>query len=200
MWILYTWIAAQIIVEVMPISSSSHLRLLEAWFKKAFSWDVSDYFNKRHISVSDAYHIFHLPTLLVVLYYFSPYWRTWFAEPSILMHIAFLVLISDAITICFYYLFKKYSISWPLIFGMCITALALLFTSTAEPMHLFLTGVGSMRCFWVRCKELLYCPVFLGSPLLPLQGAAWAFLYSKHFLSLGLFIYLSWCSQLPKAV
>lgn len=137
MVLLYIWIAAQIILEMLPISSSTHLRLLEQWFMRRFSWNINDYFRQLNITCADVYHVMHLPTLLVVLIYFSPYWLEWFKQPALLIQMGLRVLIVDVITICFYYLFKKYSISWPLIFGMSITALSLLLTSICDPMHLF---------------------------------------------------------------
>lgn len=137
MWLLYLWIATQIIIEMLPISSSAHLKIVETWFKRSFSWDVEEYFKKRNMALSDVYHFLHLPTLLVILLYFSPYWLGWFEQPAALMAIALRIIIANVITVCFYYLFKKYSISWPLIFGMSITALALLSTVTCDPIHLF---------------------------------------------------------------
>ena len=135
MMLLYIWMAAQIILEMLPISSSTHLRLLEQWFVRKFSWNITDYFKERNISLSDVYHFLHLPTLLIVLFYYSPRWISWFRVPAELQRVALLIFIADAITVCIYYLFKKYSISWPLLFGMCITALSLLLTSTCEPFN-----------------------------------------------------------------
>lgn len=134
MWLLYFWIAAQIIIEVLPISSSTHLRLLEQWFKHQFSWDIEQYFAHRNIAIKDVYYLLHIPTLLVVLLYFSPEWVNWFYQPALLIQIALRVFIAGLVTCAMYYFFKKNSISWPLIFGMSITMLALLATASCEPV------------------------------------------------------------------
>ncbi|CAN5211257.1 undecaprenyl-diphosphatase UppP [soil metagenome] len=133
MWMLYVWMAMQIIVEVLPISSSSHLRLLEAWFKRTFSWDVAEYFSKKNIALADVYYLLHLPTLGIVVFFFIPYLHMWFLQPGLLPRILIWVIVADVITACFYYLFKKYSIAWPMLFGLCITALALLYTGACDP-------------------------------------------------------------------
>lgn len=135
MLLLYLWIAVQIIIEMLPISSSTHLRLLEYWFKKKWNWDITFYFKQRTIELPDVYFVLHLPTLIVVLLYFSPYWLGWLYEPGLLAQIGLRVFIADAVTVCIYFLFKKYSISWPLIFGMSITGLALLLTGTCDPIN-----------------------------------------------------------------
>lgn len=121
MVLLYIWIAAQIILEMLPISSSTHLRLLEQWFARKYSWNITDYFTTRNISISDVYHFLHLPTLCIITICMWPLGRNWLLQPNIALG----VLSAGMITTIFYYLFKKYSISWPLLFGMCITALSL---------------------------------------------------------------------------
>ena len=135
MLLLYIWIAAQIILEMLPISSSTHLRLLEEWFARRFFWNITDYFKHRNIALSDVYHFLHLPTLLIVLFYYTPLLRSWSNEPQVLQRLALQIVIITIITAGIYYFFKRYSISWPLIFGMSITALALLFTGSCESLH-----------------------------------------------------------------
>lgn len=129
MVLLYIWIAAQIILEMLPISSSTHLRLLEEWFKRKYSWDIADYFKQRNVALTDVYYFLHLTTLCVVSAFLWPLWTSWFLHPKIVLG----VISANIITVCFFYFFKKYSISWPLIFGMCITAFSLIFTAPYKP-------------------------------------------------------------------
>lgn len=159
MVLLYLWMAAQIILEMLPISSSSHLRLLEQWFKRRFSWDIADYFKQRNIALTDVYHFLHVPTLLVVVHFFGSAWFRWLAQPELFVRIVIWVFIVNVITVTFYYLFKKYSISWPLFFGMCITALVLLLTGTC-------TGIGSNVNDW-NFTTAIYLGIVQGIALLP---------------------------------
>ena len=129
MLLVYIWMAAQIILEILPISSSTHLHLLEQWFKRRFSWDIAGYFKQRNLALSDVYYFLHLPTLCIVSLFLWPLWTSWFLQPKIVCG----VISANIITVCFFYLFKKYSISWPLVFGMCITALCLIITAPYKP-------------------------------------------------------------------
>lgn len=130
MILLYIWIAAQIILEMLPISSSTHLRLIELWFKRAFSWDIGTYFKQRSILLSDVYHFMHLPTLIIMVWYYHSLLRA--LDFQTLKHLIISIVIIDTITVAIYYLFKKYTVSWPLIFGMSITALVLLYTGSCS--------------------------------------------------------------------
>jgi undecaprenyl pyrophosphate phosphatase UppP len=151
--------AAQIILEMLPISSSTHLRLIELWYTRKFSWNIADYFKQRNIALTDVYHLLHLPTLLVVLYFFGSAWLQWLAQPELFARIVIWVCILNAITVAFYYLFKKYSISWPLLFGMCITALVLFLTGTC-------TQIESNAIYW-SFTTALYFGIVQGIALLP---------------------------------
>lgn len=150
MWQLYTWIATQVIIEMAPISSSAHLKLVETWFKRAFSWDVQDYFKKQNIALSDAYYFFHIPTLCVIVLFFARYGRGLTIQPHTLLRMILIVLIADAITFCCYYIFKKFSISWPLICGMCVTAITLLSTYLCDST---ITQVAPMAIIWLGLAQ-----------------------------------------------
>ena len=136
MVLVYIWMTTQIILEMLPISSSTHLRLLELWFKRRFSWDVADYFKRRNIALSDAYYFLHLPTLCIIFLFSMPLWKSWLINPKMLLCIT----LASFITVGFFYLFKKYSISWPLIFGMFVTSFSLIFSSSYV--------LGSELSFW----------------------------------------------------
>lgn len=128
MWLLYVWIATQIIIEMMPVSSSAHLKLGQWWFKKKYKWDVAEYFSKQNISLSDVYYVLHIPTLCVMVVFLARNYHVIFFDHLSFLHAAFGALIASFVTLCCYYLLKKFCISWPTIFGLAITALVLLYT------------------------------------------------------------------------
>ena len=99
------WIAVQIIIEMLPISSSGHLLLLEAWYKRYFSFEVKEYFLKQNIEIKDIYFLLHGPTLVVILLYF---WNQWisFVMPGIFLEIHWRpilwVALADGVVALFY--------------------------------------------------------------------------------------------------
>jgi undecaprenyl-diphosphatase len=127
MWYIYLWIAAQIIVEMVPISSSGHLVLLELLLKKYAAFDIKKYFDPKTIEA--IYYFLHGPTLLIVSgYFFSQWWNLVFTDTGIAWNLILCLLIADFITAIIYFLFKKYCISIPLGFGFIITMIALFST------------------------------------------------------------------------
>lgn len=134
MWLLYFWIATQVIIEMLPISSSGHLALVEAWFKRAFSWDVKEYFTVQNLALSDVYYFLHIPTLCVMLFFFMRYCFALVMPPALFARLLVALVLANIITVSCYYLFKKYSISWPVICGLSITSLVLLFTYNCNPI------------------------------------------------------------------
>ena len=62
--LFYFWIAAQIIAESFPISSSGH-QLLYAKIMHAFG-----IYNHNHMFHASIAHLLHIPTVVIVLIYF----------------------------------------------------------------------------------------------------------------------------------
>lgn len=117
----YLWIAAQIIAESFPISSSGHQLLIA----KTFSSTV---FNNTALYHSIA-NILHLPTLCIVLRYFFPainkVVRQWHIRS--LVQAGLLLFIVDAITAIFYFfIIPKVTATIVLLIGFIMTTLLLL--------------------------------------------------------------------------
>jgi undecaprenyl-diphosphatase len=129
MFYMYLWIAAQIIIEMLPISSSGHLALLELLLKKYASFDIKKFFASEKI-LQSIYYFLHGPTLLIVaIYFFSRWWNLFFRSNGIAWHLIVYLLIADFITGLMYLFSKKYKISIPLGLGFVITMIVLFSTS-----------------------------------------------------------------------
>ncbi len=136
---LYFWIATQIIIEMLPISSSGHLTVLELFLKKHASFDIKQYFDKS--TLQSFYYFLHGPTLLIICgFFFAQWWQLLFTPQGIAWHLVFYVLIADLITFLIYLLFQKYKIQFSLGLGFLITTAALFSTawcSCSKPLELF---------------------------------------------------------------
>lgn len=107
---------------------------MEECLRRVFSWDVQEYFRKRNITITQAYYFLHIPPLCVMLLFFACYCRGAFIQKGFPVYIILAIALADVITFGCYYLFKKYSISWPMICGMSVTACALLATYGCDPI------------------------------------------------------------------
>ena len=126
---IYLWICTQIIIELLPISSSSHLLLLETLYKRFFSFDIKTYFCDKKIDIQTFYYFLHIPTFLIILFFFYNQWISFVYDgSSIFLKPVIWVFCVDAIT-CFFYVGLRYSkISFPLLVGFIITGLSLITT------------------------------------------------------------------------
>jgi undecaprenyl-diphosphatase len=134
MYWLYIWITTQIVTESFPVSSSSHVRMLELLASKCdgflFLQSLPKHFDE----------FFHFPTLIVLAYFFRHRWigaithlrRTW---PIVLPLVARTAL-SCAVTVFFYLVFAvtHWNTFLPMSCGLVITAL-LLFSVRFAPRN-----------------------------------------------------------------
>lgn len=116
----YILIFIQVVIESLPLSSSTHVKL----FKKSVP-----FLNTTSSNTSAFDHMLHLPTVLIVALFF---WSRWFFLLRNIHRCRFIVLkliiltcIADIVTALFYYLFQIYPISLPLPYGLSITAFLL---------------------------------------------------------------------------
>ena len=117
---IYFWIAAQIIVEMLPVSSSTHLYVLQEFFKKRFT----------AIELKDFYYFLHLPTLIIITAYFGRSWLQLVFDAGTLNVKPFIwVIIADGITGISFLLMRKSKKEFPVCAGLCITAAALWLTA-----------------------------------------------------------------------
>jgi undecaprenyl pyrophosphate phosphatase UppP len=103
MILIYLWICAQIILEMVPISSSSHLLMLQNFFKRSYKVDIEDFFAHKKIPLKTIYYFLHGPTLVVVFWYFAPQWFSFvFKNNTVNMQPLIWIGIADSITLIFY--------------------------------------------------------------------------------------------------
>lgn len=125
MLVCYWLLIAQIVLESFPISSSSHVKLIESFLvAHGYSLDCSS-----TIMAND--HFAHGPTIAVIVFLFYSRWailvRHMFRWWRLIWSIVLRVGVADLITCCFYLLFKYYPPSSCMMpFGLCVTAGALL--------------------------------------------------------------------------
>src|SRR5665213_2115097 len=112
----YILIVLQIVVESLPISSSSHVHLLELGVCQV------------PLSSSVIYAL-HIPTALVLALYFFKRWFFMLAHlracAPIVGRLFLLGTLVDGITALFFVFVHKLHVDIPLGVGLCITALAL---------------------------------------------------------------------------
>lgn len=128
MFFVYVWIAAQIIIEMMPISSSGHLYLLQCLFAK--NGYMRHDFAQNNLNLKHFYYFLHLPTLLIVSGYFFWQWFLFvFHNGTVDITPLIWVICADSIT-GILFLIKPNAIDcFPVIIGFVITAYALMKTS-----------------------------------------------------------------------
>ena len=127
---IYCWIFAQIVLEMLPISSSSHLAILQSLFKKYFSFDVNNYFADKKIAIKPVYYYLHFPTLFIVLLYFGKHWLSLVFHDSIIDPTPIIwVMIADIITVLLYIMMHVIRIPFSIRIGFFITAMALFSTA-----------------------------------------------------------------------
>ena len=112
----YILIALQIVVESLPISSSSHVHLLEL--------------GMRGVPLpSSLMYALHIPTAIVLALFFCRRWLFMVSHvrvcAPILFKLCVLGAIVDGITAFFFVVFHYMPVTLPLGVGLCITAIAL---------------------------------------------------------------------------
>lgn len=158
MFYLYLWIAAQIIIEMLPISSSGHLTLLELWLKKYAGFDIKKVFHREE-TLKAVYYFLHGPTLvLITIYFFPQWWNLVFTPTGIAWHLILCLIIADLITFIIYLLFKKTRITLSLEVGFIITAVLLFSTAWCS---------GSTAITRIRFTDAVILGLVQGLALLP---------------------------------
>lgn len=128
--LIYIWMAAQIILEMFPISSSGHLQLLEVFYKKYADLDIPDFFKQRAVTLKTIYYFLHGPTLFVVLiYFFSQWYSLVFSIHGLNMRPILWVAIADFITLLLYLLLQRIKIPFSLGIGFIVTMMSLFYTA-----------------------------------------------------------------------
>jgi len=121
--------ATQIILEMLPISSSSHLLVFEKLVKRYFSCDIAKFFAQRNLTLKTIYYYLHVPTLIIVLLYFSSSWWSFIFHDQIIDFRPLIwIAIADSITLLFYLSMQYYHYTFTLRFGLLISAVALFST------------------------------------------------------------------------
>lgn len=130
MFFVYLWIATQIIGELLPISSSGHLALLECFFKRN-GFDIDHFFKQKNVDIKHFYYLLHVPTLLVITVYFAPQWFSMIFHNGIIdIQPIVWVMCADLIT-GILFLYKPSCIElFPIGLGFLVTAGIVLATGT----------------------------------------------------------------------
>lgn len=117
--ILFIWIL-QVILESLPISSSSHIYLMGRFSKK--------YLNRSLPEIPEYLeHLMHAPTAIVLSVFLYLLYTVKGVFAGQLGTVFLYILLADVITTLFYFLFKKYRVSKQFMpIGFLITALAFL--------------------------------------------------------------------------
>ncbi len=177
---LYIWIATQIIIESFPVSSSTHLKIIESLLQKkydsSFLLRLPRYFDDfLHICSLGVMSIFFFKRWSILLMY--P-WQCLPITLTILMH----TFISSSITVGLYFLFNIYNVAhyFPTPLGIIITMICLL-SSYYCPQSDFesLTIVKSIILGCVQGFALLPGISRLGSTYV---AARWLRLSPQHAL------------------
>jgi len=130
----YIWMALQVLMESLPVSSSGHLGLLEMLFVRC-NIDINNVLLPYYaffidgMSINTFLHVLHAPTALIIAVFFYYRWffllrhiaRTW----HIVLKIILFTGIADAVTAIFFIVFKLYPLSFSLIVGFVVTAIML---------------------------------------------------------------------------
>ena len=127
MW--HAWMSMQIILEMIPISSSAHLVILQSLYERI--WQKPLLFPVKSHLVDSFFEVIQAPTIVLIALYFSSRWvallcsvrRTYF----LLARSMCLALVADVVTCGFFIGIKHYQLfSIPLWVGFLITMLVLL--------------------------------------------------------------------------
>ena len=132
----YVYIATQIVLESFPVSSSSHLVLLERYLNRyGFAIDhrqgfFFDFLHFDLVSIDVLDHFLHGVTALVILVFFFPQWRIFFTHFSrywrYVLTIGALTALADSLTLVLYLARGSLLFACPTLgIGFVITALLL---------------------------------------------------------------------------
>jgi undecaprenyl-diphosphatase len=186
MLFLYLWISVQIIAEMLPISSSGHITLLERIYSALFGLAMPDAFGD--VPIKALYYLMHGPTLVLLTIYFFFFSR----KPVFLWgwkkfwHYTCMIFVADCITVLCYGIITYYSLSIPLPLGFFISIL-ILFSLRVAP-------VGVREEFTIR--DALILGLVQGIALLPgisrlaatYSAGRWLRMNSLHAFELAWFI------------
>jgi undecaprenyl-diphosphatase len=143
----------QVVVESLPVSSSAHVQLVQKYLHARL--DMSGCVlacvevGKKMMDFDTLLHLMHLPTLLIILFYFRD--RLFFLCRS--LHRSWLIIgkiigltaIADCITVLFYIFFKLFPPAFPLGIGFCITAGLLYFFCLVDGRGAVVLGLSKDR-------------------------------------------------------
>lgn len=125
---LYIWMFAQIILEMLPISSSGHLLLLQTFFKRYASFDIRTFFAKNNLDYQTIYYLLHMPTLFAVIFYFGKAWLSYLVTDGAICPGPIIWIVITSIIACFFYLVVP-RITFPISLGFIITIICLFSTA-----------------------------------------------------------------------
>ena len=159
MLLVYIWIIVQLILEMVPVSSSGHLQLLEQFYKKFFSFNIETFFSAKKISIKSFYYFLHGLTLLVVLFFFKQQlMQLFFGHETLLIKPIIWMGIADSIILFFYILVSYYNISFGLHLGFLITSVSLLSTVWCNSHTIFLDWNYSHAIILGLAQSLAFLP------------------------------------------
>lgn len=183
---LYLWIAIQIIAEMLPISSSGHITLLERIYSALFGIAMPDAYGD--VPIKALYYLMHGPTLvLLVIYFFFVSRKPVFSWGwKKFWHYTGMIFVADVITVFCYGIITYCSLSIPLPLGFFISIL-ILFSLRVAP-------VGVREEFTIR--DALILGLVQGIALLPgisrlaatYSAGRWLRMNSLHAFELAWFI------------
>lgn len=129
MFFMYIWIATQVVVEMLPISSSGHLNLMQELFKKT-GFDIQQFFKEKNTDIKRFYYFLHLPTFIIICYYFAPLWLSFlFHDQTIDIRPLLWVLSADMVTTLLFWYKPHFIEDFSLGAGFLITSGVLFATS-----------------------------------------------------------------------
>lgn len=124
----------QVVVESLPVSSSAHVLLAQKYMcfmgLSVYVCGFTPTFMGNNVVKFDTFlHLMHLPTLLIVLFFFRDrlifLWKSLRRSWRIVSKIVWLTAIADIGTVLFFVVFKLVPLPLPLGIGLIITAFIL---------------------------------------------------------------------------
>lgn len=138
MFIIILMVVLQILIESLPISSSTHLLL----FKKMVSFNYPIDHNLFNF-------LMHVPTVLIIVYFFYRRDRRFWWQSI------FYLMISTTITVLLYPLMQALGLYWPLIAGLLVTSIGLFSTKYHYPPQTSLNIRSSIVLGMLQAVALL---------------------------------------------
>jgi undecaprenyl pyrophosphate phosphatase UppP len=188
MIIIVWWMIAQILLEMLPVSSSGHSILLEKWYAYGYQFSLTNWCKKNRISVQSLYFIVHAPTVLVIIVYFFSSWLLLLNNaPRYLSALLWIVIVEGITLVSFTQ--KKYIPAIPLWIGFATTS-CLLFSTALD--------FGNVLFDWNICHALLL-GLAQSLALLPGVSRLACTVAAAHWLGYSLHdsFVISWLIHLP---